>query len=71
MTSPLALAQPGAGKTYLAVACAVDALERAAVQRIILTRPAGGGGRAPGLLPGDVAQKVIPTCARCTTRCTT
>jgi phosphate starvation-inducible PhoH-like protein len=39
----------GTGKTYLAVACAVDALERDAVKRIILTRPGGGSGRAPRL----------------------
>ena len=50
----------GTGKTYLAVACAVDALERAAVQRIILTRPAVEAGERLGLLPGDVAQKVDP-----------
>jgi phosphate starvation-inducible PhoH-like protein len=39
----------GTGKTYLAVACAVDALERSAVQRIVLTRPGGGGRREAGL----------------------
>ena len=50
----------GTGKTYLAVACAVDALERAAVQRIILTRPAVEAGERLGFLPGDVAQKVDP-----------
>jgi hypothetical protein len=60
----------GTGKTYLAVACAVDALERDAVQRIVLTRPAVEAGERLGFLPGDLAQKVDP-CARCTTRCTT
>ncbi len=50
----------GTGKTYLAVACAVDALERSAVQRIILTRPAVEAGERLGFLPGDLAQKVDP-----------
>ena len=50
----------GTGKTYLAVACAVDALERAAVQRIVLTRPAVEAGERLGFLPGDLAQKVDP-----------
>jgi phosphate starvation-inducible PhoH-like protein len=50
----------GTGKTYLAVACAVDALERSAVQRIVLTRPAVEAGERLGFLPGDVAQKVDP-----------
>ena len=50
----------GTGKTYLAVACAVDALERNAVQRIILTRPAVEAGERLGFLPGDLAQKVDP-----------
>jgi phosphate starvation-inducible PhoH-like protein len=50
----------GTGKTYLAVACAVDALERQAVQRIILTRPAVEAGERLGFLPGDLAQKVDP-----------
>ena len=50
----------GTGKTYLAVACAVDALERQAVQRIILTRPAVEAGERLGLLPGDLTQKVDP-----------
>ncbi len=50
----------GTGKTYLAVACAVDALERSAVQRIILTRPAVEAGEKLGFLPGDLAQKVDP-----------
>jgi phosphate starvation-inducible PhoH-like protein len=50
----------GTGKTYLAVACAVDALERDAVQRIVLTRPAVEAGERLGFLPGDLAQKVDP-----------
>ncbi|QGZ39644.1 phosphate starvation-inducible protein PhoH [Pseudoduganella flava] len=50
----------GTGKTYLAVACAVDALERDAVKRIILCRPAVEAGERLGFLPGDMAQKVDP-----------
>jgi phosphate starvation-inducible PhoH-like protein len=50
----------GTGKTFLAVACAVDALERSSVQRIILTRPAVEAGERLGFLPGDLAQKVDP-----------
>src|SRR6478609_189615 len=50
----------GTGKTYLAVACAVDALERNAVQRIVLTRPAVAAGEKLGFLPGDLSQKVDP-----------
>ncbi|MGE0799795.1 MAG: PhoH family protein, partial [Lautropia sp.] len=50
----------GTGKTYLAVGCAVDALERDAVQRIILTRPAVEAGERLGFLPGDLAQKIDP-----------
>ena len=50
----------GTGKTYLAVACAVDALERSEVQRIVLTRPAVEAGERLGFLPGDLAQKVDP-----------
>jgi phosphate starvation-inducible PhoH-like protein len=50
----------GTGKTYLAVACAVDALERNAVQRVLLTRPAVEAGERLGFLPGDLAQKVDP-----------
>ncbi|MBS0293227.1 MAG: PhoH family protein [Proteobacteria bacterium] len=50
----------GTGKTYLAVACAVDALERQAVQRIVLTRPAVEAGERLGFLPGDLTQKVDP-----------
>jgi phosphate starvation-inducible protein PhoH and related proteins len=50
----------GTGKTFLAVACAVDALERLGVQRIVLTRPAVEAGERLGFLPGDLAQKVDP-----------
>ena len=50
----------GTGKTYLAVACAVDALERDAVKRLVLTRPAVEAGERLGFLPGDLAQKVDP-----------
>ncbi len=50
----------GTGKTFLAVACAVDALERHGVQRIVLTRPAVEAGERLGFLPGDLAQKVDP-----------
>ncbi|MCH8854811.1 MAG: PhoH family protein [Proteobacteria bacterium] len=56
----LGLGPAGTGKTFLAVACAVDALERAAVQRIILTRPAVEAGERLGFLPGDLTQKVDP-----------
>jgi phosphate starvation-inducible PhoH-like protein len=50
----------GTGKTFLAVACAVDALERSSVQRVVLTRPAVEAGERLGFLPGDLAQKVDP-----------
>lgn len=50
----------GTGKTWLAVACAIDAMERDTVQRIILTRPAVEAGERLGFLPGDLAQKVDP-----------
>ncbi|AVO48901.1 phosphate starvation-inducible protein PhoH [Melaminivora suipulveris] len=50
----------GTGKTYLAVASAVDALERSSVQRIVLTRPAVEAGERLGFLPGDITQKVDP-----------
>jgi phosphate starvation-inducible PhoH-like protein len=50
----------GTGKTFLAVACAVDALERSSVQRIILTRPAVEAGERLGFLPGDLMAKVDP-----------
>ena len=50
----------GTGKTYLAVACAVDALQRSSVQRIVLTRPAVEAGERLGFLPGDLSQKIDP-----------
>jgi phosphate starvation-inducible PhoH-like protein len=50
----------GTGKTYLAVACAVDALEREQVSRILLVRPAVEAGERLGFLPGDLVQKVDP-----------
>ena len=50
----------GTGKTYLAVACAVDALERQDIRRILLTRPAVEAGEKLGFLPGDLSQKVDP-----------
>ena len=50
----------GTGKTYLAVACAVEALEKQTVQRIVLVRPAVEAGERLGFLPGDLAQKVDP-----------
>jgi phosphate starvation-inducible protein PhoH and related proteins len=55
-----AIGPAGTGKTYLAVASAVDALERSSVQRIVLTRPAVEAGERLGFLPGDMAQKVDP-----------
>jgi len=56
----LAIGPAGTGKTYLAVACAVDALERDKVKRIVLVRPAVEAGERLGFLPGDLAQKVDP-----------
>ena len=50
----------GTGKTYLAVACAVDALQAERVQRIVLVRPAVEAGERLGFLPGDMVQKVDP-----------
>jgi phosphate starvation-inducible PhoH-like protein len=50
----------GTGKTYLAVACAVEALEREEIERILLVRPAVEAGEKLGFLPGDLAQKVDP-----------
>ncbi|MDO8813643.1 MAG: PhoH family protein, partial [Gallionella sp.] len=55
-----AIGPAGTGKTYLAVASAVDALERDAVKRIVLVRPAVEAGERLGFLPGDMAQKVDP-----------
>ncbi|MDH5778061.1 MAG: PhoH family protein [Gammaproteobacteria bacterium] len=50
----------GTGKTYLAVACAVEALQRDSVRRLVLTRPAVESGERLGFLPGDLAQKIDP-----------
>ena len=50
----------GTGKTYLAVACAVEALEKEKVRRIVLVRPAVEAGERLGFLPGDMAQKIDP-----------
>ncbi len=50
----------GTGKTYLAVACAVEALERERVRRLVLVRPAVEAGERLGFLPGDLVQKVDP-----------
>ncbi|MBT8088049.1 MAG: PhoH family protein [Gammaproteobacteria bacterium] len=50
----------GTGKTYLAVACAIDALENESVRRIVLVRPAVEAGERLGFLPGDLSQKVDP-----------
>lgn len=55
-----AIGPAGTGKTYLAVACAVQALEKHRVARIILVRPAVEAGERLGFLPGDLAQKVDP-----------
>ena len=55
-----ALGPAGTGKTYLAVACAVDAVERDSIKRIVLVRPAVEAGERLGFLPGDLAQKVDP-----------
>ena len=55
-----AIGPAGTGKTYLAVACAVDAFERDHVKRIVLVRPAVEAGERLGFLPGDMAQKVDP-----------
>jgi len=55
-----AIGPAGTGKTYLAVASAVDALERDVVERIILVRPAVEAGERLGFLPGDMTQKVDP-----------
>lgn len=50
----------GTGKTWLAVACAIDALERDTVERLVLTRPAVEAGERLGFLPGDLTQKIDP-----------
>jgi phosphate starvation-inducible PhoH-like protein len=56
----LGIGPAGTGKTYLAVACAINALQRSTVQRIVLTRPAVEAGERLGYLPGDLAQKIDP-----------
>ncbi len=56
----IAIGPAGTGKTYLAVAMAVDALHRSSVQRIVLTRPAVEAGERLGFLPGDLNQKIDP-----------
>lgn len=58
------------GKTYLAVACAVDMLERNEIERILLVRPAVEAGEKLGFLPGDLTQKSTLICARCMMRFT-
>ncbi len=55
-----AIGPAGTGKTYLAVACAVEALISQKVQRLVLVRPAVEAGEKLGFLPGDLAQKVDP-----------
>ena len=55
-----AIGPAGTGKTYLAVACAVEALEQQRVNRILLVRPAVEAGEKLGFLPGDLAQKIDP-----------
>jgi len=50
----------GTGKTYLAMACAVEALKKQEVRRIILTRPAVEAGESLGFLPGDMQEKISP-----------
>ncbi len=56
----LGVGPAGTGKTYLAVACAVEALESEKVRRLILVRPAVEAGERLGFLPGDLAQKIDP-----------
>jgi phosphate starvation-inducible PhoH-like protein len=56
----LALGPAGTGKTYLAIAAAVEALEANKVERIVLSRPAVEAGESIGFLPGDVNDKVAP-----------
>ena len=50
----------GTGKTYLAMTCAVEALKKQEVRRIILTRPAIEAGESLGFLPGDMQEKILP-----------
>ena len=60
----------GTGKTYLAVACAVNALMNAEVSRILLVRPAVEAGEKLGFLPGDLMQKIDPYLRPLMMRCT-
>ncbi len=55
-----AIGPAGTGKTYLAVACAVDALNRGEVRKIVLVRPAVEAGESLGFLPGDLREKINP-----------
>ncbi|MGI9227984.1 MAG: PhoH family protein [Gammaproteobacteria bacterium] len=55
-----AIGPAGTGKTYLAVACAVEALERDKIRKLVLVRPAVEAGERLGFLPGDLAQKIDP-----------
>ncbi len=59
-TMVFAIGPAGTGKTYLAMACAVEALQSGSVRRIILTRPAVEAGERLGFLPGDLTAKVDP-----------
>ena len=61
----------GTGKTYLAMAMAVEALKRKQVGRIILTRPAVEAGESLGFLPGTLPRRSTRTCARSTMRSST
>ncbi len=56
----MAIGPAGTGKTYLAIAAAVDALEEGSVERIILSRPAMEAGESLGYLPGDMHEKMAP-----------
>ncbi len=56
----LAIGPAGTGKTYLAIASAVEALEKGKIERIILSRPAMEAGESLGFLPGDMAEKMAP-----------
>ena len=56
----IAMGPAGTGKTYLAMALAVAALQRKQVSRVVLTRPAVEAGEKLGFLPGDLAEKVNP-----------
>ncbi len=59
----------GTGKTYLAMAMAINALLKKEVSRIVLARPAVEAGEKLGFLPGDISEKVIPTSALCMMPC--